>query len=194
MFLLMNFSGAVIADKPLDRELTSSYQLKIDAFDSGVPSRKASKPFILTINIKDSNDNAPRFDKTQYKIEVNEDVTVGSSLLSFTVADLDNGVNKEFDLQILEERFKYVFMIRKVKDASYELVLQEQLDYEFQNVYYFALNAKDQGVPSLERSASVSSIFLFYQFFKFNCFFNKKSNLLFYFYFFRIRIVFMDHI
>ena len=58
-----------IVQRPLDRELFEQYSLMIHAYDHGMPQKKSNQTQI-TIEILDENDNAPKFNQTEYSIQV----------------------------------------------------------------------------------------------------------------------------
>ncbi|KPP70630.1 protocadherin-17-like, partial [Scleropages formosus] len=58
----------VVTDRPLDREVQDEYNVTIVAKDNGIPPLNSSKSF--TVKILDENDNAPRFTKAVYLLQV----------------------------------------------------------------------------------------------------------------------------
>ena len=63
----------------LDREQKDSYDLSIKVLDGGTPQRQSSA--LLRVVITDSNDNAPRFEKSSYEAKVAENSPIGHSVL-----------------------------------------------------------------------------------------------------------------
>ena len=76
---------------PLDREKTKSYQLNITARDGGQPSLIGS--MLLTINVLDINDNAPKFILSEYLARINESAETGSFVVQVSASDVDEGDN-----------------------------------------------------------------------------------------------------
>lgn len=68
---------------PLDRELETEYQLRLTAFDGGVPTLSASTDIL--VEVLDWNDHSPVFDSQQYEVHVLEDVPVGSVIVRVQV-------------------------------------------------------------------------------------------------------------
>lgn len=58
-----------IVKKTFDRERMDSYQLIIEGHDHGIPHPRINRTKIV-IHILDENDNAPKFDQTEYSIRV----------------------------------------------------------------------------------------------------------------------------
>ena len=77
---------------PLDREERASYQLKISARDGGQPSLVGE--MVLSINVLDINDNAPRFTLPEYLARINESAETGSFVIQVSASDVDEGDNK----------------------------------------------------------------------------------------------------
>ena len=95
--------------KKLDRESTSQFNLNIT---NGLGYLD------LGVNILDINDNPPVFQRSSYKISVNESVPIGSSLITVTANDADEGKNAILDYSIANEAMKSIFQI----DSSLGLV------------------------------------------------------------------------
>ena len=77
--------------KKLDREITPNFKLNITN----------GKGYLdLTVNILDINDNPPVFDKSEYKVNVNDSVAIGTNLVTVTANDADEGKNAILDYSI----------------------------------------------------------------------------------------------
>ena len=77
--------------KKLDREITPNFKLNITN----------GKGYLdLTVNILDINDNPPVFDKSEYKVNVNHSVAIGTNLVTVTANDADEGKNAILDYSI----------------------------------------------------------------------------------------------
>ena len=59
-----------LVTRPLDRERRDRYQLVLQGRDHGVPQARSNR-INVTIEILDENDNAPKFNQTEYSIQVN---------------------------------------------------------------------------------------------------------------------------
>lgn len=147
-------------EKFLDREKQSSYLLNITAYDSGEPRLESINTFLLHIKVTDANDNRPQFDKSEYKITVYEDEAIGTEILTFTVRDLDEGINSKLDVSIQEKSFAQIFEIRQHRFQEYKIILLQELNYEEKSLYSFTIKAQDGGVPQLESSTMVSNFLI----------------------------------
>ncbi|NXH53691.1 PCDA1 protein, partial [Rhabdornis inornatus] len=80
--------------KSLDRETIPVHQLLLTASDGGRPSLTGTME--LVISVLDTNDNAPQFNQSVYKVQLPENATVGSLVARVNATDPDEGSNKEF--------------------------------------------------------------------------------------------------
>ncbi|NXY00180.1 PCDG4 protein, partial [Centropus bengalensis] len=81
----------LVLAKALDREEASLHELVLRAMDGGEPSRTGTAR--VRVVVQDANDNAPVFSQEEYTVRVAEDVPVGSTLVTLTASDSDEGTN-----------------------------------------------------------------------------------------------------
>ena len=155
-FSIDSLTGDVSLVKPLDYETLRSYRLVIRAQDGGSPAR--SNTTQLLINVKDVNDNAPRFYTSLIQESISENVPTGYSIVKVQSYDADEGPNADI---------KYTIAPRDSTGASTENVplsidshtgwiyTKRELDREEQSKYMFHVIASDQGVPPQSASTSV---------------------------------------
>lgn len=77
---------------PLDRELVSTYNLSITATDHA-PGHALSSTTNLLVRVIDDNDNDPVFERSSYRGSVSEAARNGTTVLTVSAADLDEGPN-----------------------------------------------------------------------------------------------------
>ncbi|XP_055891438.1 neural-cadherin-like [Biomphalaria glabrata] len=108
----------------------------------------------LEITIKDDNDNAPRFQLTQYLNTIREDEPIGKSILTVVAEDNDSGENGRVTYELNSTYFG-VKMEEKNKGVIY---VKEKLDFDAYPgpTYRFIVYAKDHGVPSQSSSVDVT--------------------------------------
>lgn len=75
--------------KGLDREKTALYNLTVLAVDVGRDGIAAEA--IVTLNITDENDNAPRFVNRTFEISVAESTPIGTIVHRLEATDADMG-------------------------------------------------------------------------------------------------------
>ncbi|XP_048835762.1 protocadherin-17-like isoform X1 [Brienomyrus brachyistius] len=145
----------VVTDRPLDREVQDEYNVTIVARDNGIPPLNSTKSF--TVKILDENDNAPRFTKTVYLLQVPENNIPGEYLGSVLAHDPDLGQNGTVSYSILPSNvgdvsiYTYV-SVNPTNGAIYAL---RSFNYEQTKYFEFKVLAKDSGSPHLESNATV---------------------------------------
>lgn len=88
--------------KKLDRELTPNFDLNIT---------NGQGYLNLRVDILDINDNPPIFQQSEYKVNVNESVSIGTSLVQVTAQDPDEGKNSLLSYSIANQELSEVFKI-----------------------------------------------------------------------------------
>uniref|UniRef100_A0A8B9GPE8 Si:ch73-233f7.5 n=1 Tax=Astyanax mexicanus TaxID=7994 RepID=A0A8B9GPE8_ASTMX len=130
--------GSKIADlilkKPLDREENAVHNLMLTAVDGGKPSRSGTASII--VRVLDTNDNAPKFDKESYTINVSENSPIGNLVVKLNATDLDEGSNSEINY-------------------SFSLV-KEIINYEDFKIYDMEILATDKGVNFLSGKCKIT--------------------------------------
>ncbi|MBN3281169.1 PCD17 protein, partial [Polyodon spathula] len=145
----------VITDRPLDREVQDEYNVTIVAKDNGIPPLNSTKSF--SVKILDENDNAPRFTKPVYLLQVPENNIPGEYLGSVLAHDPDLGQNGTVSYSILPSHvgdvsiYTYV-SVNPTNGAIYAL---RSFNYEQTKFFEFKVLAKDSGSPHLESNATV---------------------------------------
>lgn len=99
--------------------------------------------FQLTIRVSDVNDNAPKFELPDYQAHnVDEDISLGTSILKVKATDADSGANAEIEYLVSDDHFSV--------DTNGIIVNNKQLDADNNNAYYeFVVTARDKGMPVL---------------------------------------------
>ncbi|XP_018580949.2 protocadherin-17-like isoform X2 [Scleropages formosus] len=145
----------VVTDRPLDREVQDEYNVTIVAKDNGIPPLNSTKSF--TVKILDENDNAPRFTKSVYLLQVPENNIPGEYLGSVLAHDPDLGQNGTVSYSILPSNvgdvsiYTYV-SVNPTNGAIYAL---RSFNYEQTKYFEFKVLAKDSGSPHQESNATV---------------------------------------
>lgn len=70
-FSIDEHTGVISLERPLDREVQSTYQLKAMASDLGTPRHTTLCPVV--VSVLDINDNPPVFEHREYTATVSED-------------------------------------------------------------------------------------------------------------------------
>lgn len=88
-FYINPATGEILVSGELDYESKTSYTLKINVSDQGIPQQTSSELATVFITILDANDHPPVFQPDEYSISVKEDIAIGTSLLSLVTTDVD---------------------------------------------------------------------------------------------------------
>ncbi|EOA93062.1 Protocadherin gamma-A9, partial [Anas platyrhynchos] len=118
------------------------HELVLRASDGGEPARTGTAR--IRVSVLDANDNAPVFSQAVYAVRVPEDVPVGSTLLTLTATDADEGLNgdvKYFFKKITDKALK----IFHLDPETGSIRLLRSLDFEHGDSYEMEVHARDGG-------------------------------------------------
>ncbi|XP_029297871.1 cadherin EGF LAG seven-pass G-type receptor 2-like [Cottoperca gobio] len=146
-------SGMMSVAGALDRETKAEYNLLVVAEDQGRPARSATAS--LLVQVSDINDNVPEFSEAEYQVEVSEMVSAGTSVLTCSAVDPDEGENGRVTFSIFQQSPPSDPSVFELDSSSGTLRLTQPLDYSEVKVYRLKLQASDGGIPSLVGNGSV---------------------------------------
>ncbi|XP_053317380.1 protocadherin Fat 4 [Spea bombifrons] len=155
VFFLHPVTGVFNVTRALDYEVQQYYILTVCAEDGGGQSSCVRVYF----NILDINDNPPVFSMSSYSTSIMENLPHGSTILTFNVTDLDEGLNSELFYSISSGDSMGQFQI----DHSGVLSIRQTLDRESQSFYSLVVQVHDMTPPPASRytsSVEVSIILL----------------------------------
>ncbi|XP_072486697.1 protocadherin beta-2-like [Notamacropus eugenii] len=117
----------LVLDGTLDREEQSEVSLTLTAVDGGVPPRSGTAQ--VRVLVVDINDNAPVFTQSQYEVQIPEDSSIGSKVVTVTATDIDAGNYGEISYTFLypSENIDKTFQL---EEKLGELYLREKMDFE----------------------------------------------------------------
>jgi protocadherin Fat 4 len=150
-FSLEPLSGKLRVHGPLDREKIASYRIVIQATDQGEPAQ--SSTMVLTVKVKDENDNDPKFITSNLNAKVIENEVIGKSVLKLTATDLDIGLNSMVRYFITAGDPNQDF---KIDEYTGILRVNKKLDYERINNYKLTVQAEDSGSDTRYDTAQVA--------------------------------------
>ncbi|XP_055498755.1 protocadherin gamma-C5-like [Leucoraja erinacea] len=137
----------LVLEKSLDREMQSSFQLMLTAFDGGAPQRSATTQVLITVF--DQNDNPPVFDHDIYRSSVSENASRGTLTLKVQANDLDEGLNAELTYRFNDVALRAVQHVFRLDPRTGEIRVQGPLDFEEVNTYSLDIRAQDHGSPAM---------------------------------------------
>ncbi|XP_061643126.1 protocadherin-19 isoform X4 [Phyllopteryx taeniolatus] len=151
--------STILVDGRLDREQKDTYNLTIQAEDSGVPPLRATKS--LVVKVADENDNPPHFLKPHYQEMVMENNLPGSCLLAVSAEDPDLGMNGTVSYTIVPGEIKHMDVNTYVSiNPSGRIYSMRSFDHEYTRTFDFKVLARDNGNPSLSSNATVRIVVL----------------------------------
>ncbi|XP_029516001.1 protocadherin-19-like isoform X7 [Oncorhynchus nerka] len=151
--------STILVDGRLDREQRDTYNLTIQAEDSGTPPLRATKSFV--VKVTDENDNPPHFLKPHYQEMVLENNLPGSCLLAVSAVDPDLGMNGTVSYTIVPSEIKHMDVNTYVSiNPSGRIYSMRSFDHEYTRTFDFKVLARDQGNPSLSSNATVRIVVL----------------------------------
>ncbi|XP_014351003.1 protocadherin alpha-C2 [Latimeria chalumnae] len=137
----------LVLKKSLDREQTAHHELVLTAIDGGNPPRSGTAKIVVLVI--DNNDNAPRFDKSTYKVSLLENSRQGTLVIKLNATDLDEGSNGEVIYAFSSYTPNRVRQLFSIDPKTGEVRVNGSLDYEDASSYEIYVQASDKGVVSM---------------------------------------------
>ncbi|KAM8741703.1 protocadherin-16 [Acanthopagrus schlegelii] len=138
-FSLNPNTGSLSILKALDREEQEVFNLTIVAEDHGISQLSTSQ--VLSVQVIDVNDEAPVFQRAEFEAQVMENRGPGTTVLTVTATDRDQGSNGQVTYGGVTEEG---FIINPVTGV---ITTTKELDAELQNHYTLTVYARDRGLP-----------------------------------------------
>ncbi|KAL3981450.1 Cadherin domain family protein [Acanthocheilonema viteae] len=138
-FRIDRITGIITTISKLDREEKEKYILKMKAEDGGEPP--LSDNLLITIIVRDINDNAPYFEPNFYNITVPENEIRGTSLISVKAIDHDNDDKIVYRI---ERADKDIFSLIHSADQGAILSLSGEID-RMDDTIHVIITATDKG-------------------------------------------------
>ncbi|XP_066284596.1 protocadherin Fat 4-like [Branchiostoma lanceolatum] len=147
-FLIDADSGAITVKSSLDYESVTSYALKVEAVDSGSPARTSTVD--LAFSVTDVNDNDPVFSPTSYALQVQENTTDGTVVVSTACTDVEDATVAYF---MFSGNTGNVFDV----DTNGDIIMQDNtnLDYETLTAYTLLVTCTDSTATQRTVTATV---------------------------------------
>uniref|UniRef100_A0A8C4W6F6 Protocadherin-8 n=1 Tax=Gopherus evgoodei TaxID=1825980 RepID=A0A8C4W6F6_9SAUR len=147
-----------IGEEGIDRERLCGQSLQcVLAFDVVSFWQEQYRLVHVELEVRDINDNAPRFPQAHIPLEVSESAAPGTRLPLEIALDPDVGSNSIQSFQLSRNsHFAIEAQPRADGGKSAELVLLHELDRETQAAYTLELVAQDGGSPARAGTATVS--------------------------------------
>ncbi|XP_052086465.1 protocadherin Fat 4-like [Mytilus californianus] len=150
-FYVDSETGTLYLKDNLDYETATSYEVNITATDKGSPARNETTNTIIDVN--DVNDNTPECSPSLYATVQEEDVAIGTTFVTLTCTDADNGDNGNLSYTITSVNNvagSGSFTI----DSNASVTTTSGLDFENTENYILVINVTDGG--TVQRSTTVT--------------------------------------
>ncbi|VDN05168.1 unnamed protein product [Thelazia callipaeda] len=138
-FRIDRSTGTITTKDKLDRETKEKYLLRVKAEDGGDPP--LSGTLLISIAVRDSNDNAPYFETDFYNITVPETETLGTPLITVKAVDRDSEQKMVYRI---EQADRDIFSIIYSVDKGATLLLSKEIS-DSDNMIRVVIGAIDQG-------------------------------------------------
>ncbi|XP_036878879.1 protocadherin-8 isoform X2 [Manis javanica] len=148
-----------VGDAGLDRErLCGQAPQCVLAFDVVSFSQDQFRLVHVEVEVRDVNDHAPRFPRTQIPVEVSEGAAVGTRIPLEVPVDEDVGANGLQSVRLAEPHSPFRVELQTRADGAQcaDLVLLQELDRESQAAYNLELVAQDGGRPPRSATTALS--------------------------------------
>ncbi|XP_068570846.1 protocadherin alpha-8-like isoform X4 [Cebidichthys violaceus] len=150
---------SLVVDGALDREQHSFYNVTITAADEGTPPLFSTS--VITVQVSDVNDNAPRFTEPVINIYVKENSPVGARIYSITAVDPDIHENARVTYSLDgDSKSIHITSVVNVNSETGDIVSLQSFNYEELNTFQFKVQATDSGVPPLSSNVTVNVLVL----------------------------------
>ncbi|XP_014378445.1 protocadherin Fat 4 [Alligator sinensis] len=153
-FVINPSTGDITVSRPLNREDTDRYRMRVSAHDSGWTVSTD-----VTIFVTDINDNAPRFTKPSYYLECPELTEVGLRVTQVSATDPDEGFNGQI-FYFIKSQSEFF----RINATSGEIFNKQYLKYQNSsgssnfniNRHSFIVTSSDRGSPPLLSETTVT--------------------------------------
>jgi len=135
-----------------DTSPENEYTLTVLATDNGKPP--LSTECLVIINVIDSNNNAPQFEKKKYFSPIPINLEIWSPLITVVAIDHDSGVNSEIDYFVYGGNA--TDLVQVDKHSGLVSLKKKLTDADLNKNYDLVIRATDHGVPPKQDTTDVT--------------------------------------
>nr|XP_055063234.1 protocadherin gamma-B7-like [Misgurnus anguillicaudatus] len=130
----------LVLEKELDREQQKEIEMILTATDGGTPQRSGTA--VIHITVLDANDNVPVFSQSVYKVTLPENTPSGTSVITVSATDADEGPNGEvsYEFSRISDKAAKIFSIDK---TTGQILVIGEIDYENEKKFEMGVHAQD---------------------------------------------------
>ncbi|XP_067312718.1 protocadherin Fat 1 [Pseudorasbora parva] len=149
-FVINPNTGLITTTAPIKAERVSQYEFEVVTSDRQAVTK-------VVVSVSDVNNNAPTFQKSNFEASIAEHVPIGSSVLTVSATDADDGENGYVTYSIVNVN-KQPFVVDYFTGV---ISTTEDLDYEIMpSKFYLRIRASDWGSPFRREAEALVSITL----------------------------------
>ncbi|XP_066479560.1 protocadherin-12 isoform X2 [Tiliqua scincoides] len=137
----------LVVIKEVNRELYSSFELTLTAFDHGEPPRSGTA--LVRVTVLDSSDDNLMFAQTFVTVEIKEDALPGTLLTNLTAIDPDQESNRKIEYSFSKHTSAEVLRTFTIETQTGHVFLQQSLDYEKNRTYELVVQATYYGANTV---------------------------------------------
>lgn len=137
-FSVHNETGIIITKQVFDREQEENYFFQVQAIDKDNP--RLSSSVLVSVKIKDVNDNPPVFQRKDYALSVKENEVNGTVIDTVVAQDKDRGVNARITYTIKGGNSDRKF---RIDPEDGRVFVNGIIDYEVKQEYELYIGAWD---------------------------------------------------
>ncbi|XP_063154885.1 cadherin-like protein 26 [Candoia aspera] len=158
LFSIEDTCGYVYVHRSIDREKTSSFTIRVNVHYR-MTEEILDNSMILTIRIKDINDNAPEFLQKEFNINIKENHNKNEPVHRITASDKDQEgtANSEVVYSLLSQTPHLKPPLFTIDSSSGLIRVTRCLDYEADRTFRLLIRASDRGSPSLSSTATINA-------------------------------------
>lgn len=137
----------IIVKEKIDREIRGAYTLTVIAEDSAPEPRNGT--LFVNLKIRDVNDNRPRFEKSAYRVNINESAEIGSVIMTLSAYDPDEGENGRITYSLSSSQSTEIKTLFHIDATTGGLSLIKSLIDEHKREYHVIVEASDNAKTRL---------------------------------------------
>ncbi|XP_071380378.1 protocadherin alpha-4-like [Centroberyx affinis] len=151
---------SLVVNGKLDRESKAQYNVTIVATDEGTPPLSSTS--IITVDVSDVNDNAPRFSEPVINVYLKENSKVGATIKTVSAVDADVDQNGQVSYSFLDSNSNSMPLstMVNINSETGDIVSLQSFNFEEIKTFQFKVQATDSGVPPLSSNATVNVLIL----------------------------------